>query len=163
MTNDRQAGGSTRRQALATGLVGLVFISVGRSASIADEKAPAPYSEQFKKAYDLIVGDATVTETGVAVELPEVAENGNFVPVTIKVDSPMTDDDHVQAVHILSTANPVGLVATFHLSPINGTARIQSRMRLASTQDVVVIAQTSKRVFAKAVLPVSVTIGGCQT
>ncbi|HEY8194887.1 MAG TPA: thiosulfate oxidation carrier protein SoxY, partial [Hyphomicrobium sp.] len=87
--------------------------------------------------------------------------NGNFVPITIVVESPMTDADHVKAIHLLSTANPVAHVATFRLSPINAVARVQSRMRLAKTQDVVTLAELSTGQMLIATTFVKVTIGGC--
>lgn len=97
----------------------------------------------------------------IAIDLPEIAENGNFVPVTIQVDSPMTPEDHVTAIHLLSTGNPTARVATFHLSPVNALARVQSRMRLAKTQDVIVLAEISNGTLAIATSLVRVTIGGC--
>lgn len=105
--------------------------------------------------------DGQPSEERITLELPEIAENGNFVPVTISVDSPMTDDDHVRKLHILSTSNPQPVVATFHLSPLNGRAVVQSRMRLARTQDVIALAETSKGDLLLARVLVKVTIGGC--
>lgn len=162
MTENSIRSGKTRREALHAVLAGVLLITVGPKAH-AEDTAPTAHSEQFKKAYDAIVGGANVIEGGVTVELPEVAENGNFVPITIDVASPMTDADFIKRVVILSTANPTSVVATFHLTPLNGVARIQSRMRLANTQDVVVLAETSTGAFMKATLPVNVAIGGCQT
>lgn len=118
-------------------------------------------SQKFAEDYARLVGSATPIEGKVSVDLPELAENGNFVPITIMVDSPMTDADHVQAIHILSTANPFAHVATFHLSPINAVARVQSRMRLAKTQDVVVLAELSNGDKLISTTRVGVTIGGC--
>ena len=118
-------------------------------------------SPQFDAAYAKLVGNATPVEGKIAIELPEIAENGNFVPVTLTVESPMTADDHVKAIHLLSTANPVAHVATFKLSPVNGVARVQSRMRLAKTQDVIALAEQSNGSLVMATLLVKVTLGGC--
>ncbi len=107
------------------------------------------------------MGSVEPIEGKITVELPEIAENGNFVPLTITVDSPMTADDYVRKIHLLSTNNPVARVATFHLSPINAVARVQSRMRLSKTQDVVVVAEMSNGDMAIATSLVKVTIGGC--
>lgn len=120
-------------------------------------------TEHFKEAFAKIVGQATPVEGRIAVDLPETAENGNFVPVSILVDSPMTDADHVKAIHLLSTGNPFAHVATFRLSPLNGLAKVQSRMRLARTQDVVVLAEMSDGTLAISTTLVKVTIGGCQS
>ena len=119
-------------------------------------------TEQFKDAFAKIVGQATPVEGKITVDLPETAENGNFVPVSILVDSPMTDADHVKAIHLLSTGNPFAHVATFRLTPLNGLAKVQTRMRLARTQDVVVLAEMSDGTLAIATTLVKVTIGGCQ-
>jgi sulfur-oxidizing protein SoxY len=118
-------------------------------------------SQRFKDDFARILAGNTPIEHGIVVDLPETAENGNFVPVTISIDSPMTEADHVRAIHLLSTANPFAHVATFRLAPINGVARVQSRMRLAKTQDVVTLAELSTGQMLMATTLVNVTIGGC--
>jgi sulfur-oxidizing protein SoxY len=118
-------------------------------------------SQKFADDFAKIVGSAKPVESRIAVDLPETAENGNFVPITISVDSPMTEADHVTAIHLLSTANPFAHVATFRLSPLNAVARVQSRMRLAKTQDVVTLAELSGGEMLIATTLVKVTIGGC--
>lgn len=118
-------------------------------------------SQDFKDDFARIVGNATPVEGRMSVDLPETADNGNFVPITIAIDSPMTAADHVTAVHLLSTANPHAHVATFHLTPMNAVARIQSRMRLAKTQDVIVLATLSGGDVLISSTRVKVLIGGC--
>lgn len=128
----------------------------GEASASTLERTPH-FEEEFKK----LIGAAQPVEDKIVVELPEIAENGNFVPLTITVDSPMTAEDHVSKIHVLSTSNPVARVATFHLSPANAAARVQSRMRLSKTQDVIVVAEMSTGVMAIATTLVKVTIGGC--
>jgi sulfur-oxidizing protein SoxY len=118
-------------------------------------------SQQFQDEFARLTGDAIPVDDKIKVDLPELAENGNFVPITITVDSPMTEADHVRAIHILATANPVAQIATFHLSPMNGIARVQSRIRLAKTEDVVTLAELSSGAMLIATTLVKVTIGGC--
>jgi sulfur-oxidizing protein SoxY len=118
-------------------------------------------SQKFTDDFARLLGSASPVDGKIAVDLPEIAENGNFVPITIAVDSQMTDADHVKTIHILSTANPVAHVATFHLSPRNGTARVQTRIRLAKTQDVVTLAELSTGTMLISTVFVKVTIGGC--
>lgn len=118
-------------------------------------------SELFEEAFREAIGNATPIEGKITIDLPEIAENGNFVPITISIDSPMTAEDHVKTVHLLSTSNPFARVATFHLKPINAVARIQSRMRLAKTQDVFVVAEMANGTIAASSALVKVTIGGC--
>ena len=120
-------------------------------------------SKQFEEAFAALTKGAKPAEGIIALDLPEIAENGNFVPVTISVDSPMTAAEHVTAIYLLSTSNPLAKVAAFKLSPVNGVARVQSRMRLSKTQDVVVLAQISTGALAMASQTVKVTIGGCQS
>lgn len=131
---------------------------------VSAEEAPPEVmerSKQFADAFASLTAGATPVEGKVTLELPEIAENGNFVPLTVSVESPMTTEDHVTAIHILSTANPVARVASFHLSPRNGVAKVQSRMRLAKTQDVIALVQLSNGLMAIATAAVKVTIGGC--
>lgn len=125
------------------------------------EAALSEPSREFKDDFARIIGDAKPIDGRIAVDLPETADNGNFVPITISVESPMTDADHVTAIYLLSTANPRAHVATFHLSPINAVARVQSRMRLAKTQDVIVLAALSNGDMLISTTRVGVTIGGC--
>lgn len=149
-----------RRQFLvsATAAAGLLPLIVDGAHA---ETAKAERSKQFEKTFAELIRGATPVADKIAVDLPELADNGNFVPITISVDSPMTDADHVKAMHIVSTANPVAHVATFHLSPINAIARVQSRMRLAKTQDVIVLAELSTGEMLISTTMVKVTIGGC--
>jgi sulfur-oxidizing protein SoxY len=118
-------------------------------------------SQEFKDVFARIAGSSQPVEGKISVDLPETADNGNFVPITMSVDSPMSDADHVTAIHLLSTANPHARVATFHLSPVNAVARVQSRMRLAKTQDVIVLAELSGGALLISTTRVGVTIGGC--
>lgn len=118
-------------------------------------------SGQFESELAATIGRATPVSQRITVDLPELAENGNFVPITISVESPMTDADYVKTIHLLSTANPVARVARFHISPRNAVARVQSRMRLAKSQDVVTLAELSTGEMLIATSFVKVTIGGC--
>ncbi|MEZ5855203.1 MAG: thiosulfate oxidation carrier protein SoxY [Hyphomicrobiaceae bacterium] len=97
----------------------------------------------------------------IVLEIPEIAENGNTVPYTISVESPMTDSDYIKAVHVLSSANPLPNIASFYFGPAVGRATLASRMRLAKTQDVLILAERSDGQFLMAQRAVKVTIGGC--
>ena len=132
-------------------------------AQAEESDAPATFvrSQEFEDDFARIVGNATPVEGKISVDLPETADNGNFVPITIAVDSPMTDADHVTTIHLLSTANPHAHVATFHLTPVNAVARVQSRMRLAKTQDVIGLAMLSGGDVLVSTTRVKVLIGGC--
>lgn len=145
-------------------VAGGAAIGLAPFAVRADESSAGALSEpsqDFRDDFKRIVGDAKPIDGKVSVDLPETADNGNFVPITIAVDSPMTEADHVKAIHILSSANPHAHVATFHLSPVNAVARVQSRMRLAKTQDVIVLAELSGGDVLISTTRVKVLIGGC--
>ena len=141
--------------------------AIGAAAGVAAAALPASPSpaQDQPQAWELavrkILGEAQPIDGKMTLELPEIAENGNTVPFTISVDSPMTDKDHVKAIHIIATSNPQPGVATFRLSPISGKAAVASRMRLQRTQDVIGIAELSDGRFLMTKRPVKVTIGGC--
>ena len=126
------------------------------SIAIAQDKPPT-YDEIVSK----ILGQAKAEEGKVNIDLPEIAENGNTVPYSVTVDSPMSDADHVKAIHVLSTGNPSPTIASYHFSPASGKATVSSRMRLAKTQDIVSIAELSNGKFLMGKRTVKVTIGGC--
>ena len=141
--------------------------AIGAAAAVAAAALPVDraLAQDQVQAWELavrkILGEAKPIDGKITVELPEIAENGNTVPFSISVDSPMTDKDHVKAIHIVATANPQPGVATFRLSPLSGKAAVASRMRLQRTQDVVAIAELSDGRFLIAKRAVKVTIGGC--
>jgi sulfur-oxidizing protein SoxY len=118
-------------------------------------------SQPWEQAVRSILGDAKPTDAKLSFDMPEIAENGNTVPFTVKIDSPMTDKDYVKAIHIISSGNPQPGVASFHFTPQSGRAMVSSRMRLARTQDVIAIAELSDNKFLMSKRTVKVTIGGC--
>jgi len=117
--------------------------------------------EDLNAAIAEFTGGAEPGEGPLTLTTPEIAENGNSVPVSVLVESPMTDDDHVQSVMILAEDNPLPNVATFHFSSMSGEAKASTRMRLAKTQNVVAVAKMSNGDIYKATNNVKVTIGGC--
>ena len=110
-----------------------------------------------------MIGNAQPMPGRIALELPDTADNGNVVPFTVTVDSPMTEQDFVKAVHIFSTANPKPDVASAYFSNLSGKAVFSSRMRLGRTQDVVAVAEMSDGSVFVGKRAVKVTIGGCGT
>jgi sulfur-oxidizing protein SoxY len=121
-------------------------------------------AQLWQDAVKAILGSAKPTLVKGMLDMPELAENGNTVPFTVIVDSPMTEEDNVKAVHIIATANPQPGVATFHFTLLSGKASVAGRMRLAATQDIICIAElggTRAGNFLMAKRTVKVTIGGC--
>jgi len=126
-------------------------------AAAAPAAPPAPWQIELRK----ILGEAKPVEGKIGFEVPETAENGNTVPYSVTVESPMTPENHVRAIHILSTANPLPMVASFKLSVDSGTATVSSRMRLIKSQDVICVVERSDGTFVLGRRPVKVTIGCC--
>jgi sulfur-oxidizing protein SoxY len=106
-------------------------------------------------------GGATPEKTGIDMEMPQIAENGNAVPLHVRVASPMTPDDHVKAIHVFAERNPRPRVATFHLGPDAGRADVSTRVRLGGTQNVTVLAELSGGRWRVAAQNVLVTTGAC--
>lgn len=118
-------------------------------------------SQPWEDAIKQILGDTKPIDGRLTFELPEIAENGNTVPFTVTVESPMSAQDYVKAVHLISTGNPQPGIATFRFTPLSGRATASSRLRLAKTQDVIGIAELSDGKFLMSKRSVKVTIGGC--
>jgi len=99
--------------------------------------------------------------TGVAIDMPRLAETGNSVPITVRVASPMLAADYVRRIVIIVPGNPEPLAADLRLSPLAGLATVTTRLRLARTQTVLVLAEHSDGRLHGAELPVLVTLGAC--
>ena len=97
----------------------------------------------------------------VTVELPQLADNGNSVPIRITVDSPMTATDHVKSIHLYSERNPVRNMANFYLGPRAGKAEINSRVRLAGSQKVTAVAKLSDGSVWYDTAAIVVTLSAC--
>lgn len=117
--------------------------------------------QDVEKAMKKLIGDKKPKPGRVKLELPQIAENGNTVPIKVAVDGPMTKSDYVKAVHILAEGNPRPDVASFHFTPRSGKAFVSTRMRMARTQNIIALAETNKGEVFMAKQNVKVTIGGC--
>ena len=143
----------SRRQALA-------YLSASSASIVLSGFAFAGPAEVTARI-NQITGGAAGDDTLIMLDLPEIAENGNAVKVAFDIDSPMTAENYVKAVHILADGNPEPDVATFNFSPAMGACYASTRMRLSKTQNVHVIASFSDGSFGSASATVKVTIGGC--
>ena len=142
-----------RRQALALGTFAIGATMFGAAPALAKNDA----EEAIKK----FTGGKTPTQGKIKLDLPEIAENGNTVPMTVTVESPMTEQSYVSEVLIVADENPRSGVVTFHFSPASGVAEANTRIRLAATQDVIAVAKMNDGSFYTASKQVKVTIGGC--
>jgi sulfur-oxidizing protein SoxY len=153
----REPKNSTRRQFLASAgsaaVLGTVPVMTLRPA----EATPATMAGAIRD-----VTGATVVRTGkVKLEVPPLVENGNTVPMTVSVTSPMTAEDHVRSIHVFLEKNPQPNVGNFVLGPRAGRAQVSTRIRLADSQKVVAIAKLSDGSLWSATVDVVVTLAAC--
>jgi sulfur-oxidizing protein SoxY len=122
---------------------------------------PAFAENDSAQVIEKFTGGKKPQEGKVKLDLPEIAENGNTVPMSVSVESPMTEQSHVTDVLIVSDGNPRAGVVTFHFSPASGMAEANTRIRLAKSQNITAIAKMNDGSFYTATKAVKVTIGGC--
>jgi sulfur-oxidizing protein SoxY len=108
-----------------------------------------------------LVGEANVQQGKVRLDIPPLVENGNTVPMTVSVESPMTAEDYVKSIHVFNEKNPQPNIGNFYLGPHAGRAQVATRIRLADTQKVVAIARLSDGSFWSASVDVIVTLAAC--
>ena len=120
-------------------------------------KRKAAAAEALRK----VTGGAEVRTGKVKLEIPPLIDNGNAVPLSVSVESPMTEKDHVRSIHVLTERNPQPNVVAVHLGPRAGRANITTRVRLADTQTVTAIAQMSDGSFWADRVEVVVTLSAC--
>ena len=150
---------TTRREFLV-----LTAASVAVPAAVKAQVDPNLASNRkaaFQEALRKVVGDAKVQRGRVKLQLPPLIDNGNSVPLSVAVESPMTDADHVKAIHVLTEKNPLPDVVSVRLSPRAGRASLATRVRLADTQTVTAIAQMSDGSFWSDSAEVVVTLSAC--
>jgi sulfur-oxidizing protein SoxY len=144
-----------RRQALRIGIAGIAVASWGSWV------APAHAANDAQDLIAKFTGGRKPAEGRVKLDLPEIAENGNTVPMTVAVEGPMTDAAYVSDVLVVADGNPRGGVVTFHFSPASGVAEANTRIRLAETQNITAVAKMNDGSYYMASKQVKVTIGGC--
>lgn len=157
MTRETRIDLPGRRDALRTLGVGAIVLMGSPIMSSSALATPATAEEALKK----LIGNKPTKSGRVHLKLPPIAENGNTVPLTVSVDSPMTDKDYVKAIHLVADGNPRPDVASFYFSPMSGKPEVGTRMRLAKTQNVIAVAEMSDGTLYRASRNVKVTIGGC--
>ena len=117
--------------------------------------------ETMQEAVRTAIGEATVKKGRVKLDLPPIVENGNSVPCTVAVESPMTATDHVKAIHIFNEKNPQPNVISNKLGPRAGRAAFTTRIRLADSQTVTAIAEMSDGSCWSDDVDVIVTLAAC--
>src|SRR5438477_4541022 len=129
---------------------------------LASFTAPAGATEDaMAEAIRDLIGEAALAPGKVKLELPSIVENGNTVPLTVSVESPMTEADHVESINIFNQKNPQPYIAAFHLGPRAGKASVATRIRLAASQKVIAIARLADGSFWSDSADVIVTLAAC--
>jgi sulfur-oxidizing protein SoxY len=153
----RRVDKSTRRQFLGlaggAAALGAVPIVTLRPA----EATPVMLAVAIRN----VVGEAAVRTGKVKIDVPPLVENGNTVPMTVSVTSPMTPDDYVKSIHVFNEKNPQPNIGNYYLGPRAGRAQISTRIRLADSQKIVAIAQLSDGSFWSVNADIVVTLAAC--
>ena len=153
----RQISQTTRRRVLhlagGAAVAGALPVMTSRQANA----TPAMLTSAIRN----VVGEAPVRNGKIKLDIPPLVENGNTVPMTVSVASPMTADDHVKSIHLFNEKNPQPNIGNFYLGPRAGRAQLSTRIRLADSQKVVAIAHLSDGSFWSATADVVVTLAAC--
>jgi sulfur-oxidizing protein SoxY len=138
-----------------------VFLTGTAAITVFPFSAAWATPETMADAIRQVVGDAAVQIGRVKLDVPPLIENGNTVPLVVSVDSPMTEVDHVKAIHVFNEKNPQPHVFDARLGPRNGKAVVGTRIKLGDSQKIVAIAETSDGRFWSASAEVIVTLAAC--
>lgn len=138
-----------------------VFMGAVLTVTMSGLPVLAQAKNDMQEMMNKFTGGAKPVEGKVKLDVPEIAENGNTVPVTVSVESPMTAASHVKEILVLVDGNPRSGVANFKFTPDISVAEANIRIRLAETQNVVAVAKMSDGTYIMAAKQVKVTIGGC--
>ncbi|MGC2201345.1 MAG: SoxY-related AACIE arm protein [Stellaceae bacterium] len=154
----------------STGLAGLqgrliarrcMLLTAAGVAIVALAPGASATEAAMDKAIRELIGEAPLKQGKVKLELPSIVENGNAVPLTVSVESPMTEADYVNSIHIFNQKNPQPYVAAFHLGPRAGRAHVSTRIRLADSQRLTAIARLNDDSFWSDTADVIVTLAAC--
>jgi len=152
MPEESETTGPTRRELLLTGVTGLATAII---------VSPASASDEATELIEQLTGKIPTESDRVHLAMPRIFPNGYTVPLTIEVDSPMTEDDHVKLVRVVAPRNPLIQVAAFHFLPQWSQPRVSTRIRLAEPQHVLAVAEVSDGTLLMAKTWVEVATNGC--
>ncbi|MGQ0654215.1 MAG: SoxY-related AACIE arm protein [Betaproteobacteria bacterium] len=143
----------------------LVLLGGAAAAGAAQAQLPpnivALRREALAAAMKSVTGGAEVRAGRVTLDVPPLIDNGNSVPISVSVDSPMTPAEHVRSIHIFTEKNPQPNILAAHLGPRSGRAAITTRARIADTGRVIAVAQLSDGSFWSDSVEVIVTLSAC--
>ena len=148
---------STRRQFLGLAGDAAVLGAVPIVTLRPTEATPASLASAIRN----VTGGAPVKTGKIKLDMPPLVENGNTVPMTVSVASPMAPEDFVRSIHVFNEKNPQPNIGNFYLGPHAGRAQVSTRIRLADSQKVVAIARLSDGSFWSVSVDVVVTLAAC--
>ena len=157
MSNGEQNTTATRRDVLK--IAGVLVAGCAAPAVAVTPAAATP--AEMQAAVTSVVGEARINDGKVKLDIPQLVENGNTVPCAVTVDSPMTTDDHVKAIHVFTEKNPQPYVISVALGPRAGRASVSTRIRLRDSQTVLAVAEMSDGTFWSGHANVMVTTSAC--
>lgn len=153
----RETAGMTNRRDLLAAGAGLVVMVAWRPVPA----AAAIRTESTADAIRRFAGDAAIGSGPIHLDLPALVENGNAVTITVTVESPMTPQDHIRRIAVFNDKNPQPNVVTIHLGSRSGRAAVTTRIRLADTQRITAIAETSDGRYWSTSAEAIVTLAAC--
>jgi sulfur-oxidizing protein SoxY len=144
-------------------LLGSVGFAAGAAmiSSVLPSSRAGATPQAMQEAIRAIVGEAVPRRGRITLDVPPLVENGNVVPLTVSVDSPMTETDYVKAVHVVNEKNPQPNMFSARLGPRAGRARLSTRIKLADSQRIVALAEMSDGSFWTETADVVVTLAAC--
>ena len=137
------------------------LVGIGVLVLTADGGAARATPTSMLAVMKKVIGEAALHKGKVKLELPPLVENGNSVTMTVSVESPMTAEDHVKAIHVFNEKNPQPNVIGVHLGPRAGRAAFSTRIRLADSQKIIAVAEMSDGSFWSDETDVIVTMAAC--
>jgi sulfur-oxidizing protein SoxY len=142
-------------------LLALGSIAAGDALAQLPPNIAALRQQALDEAVRKVTGGAQVQAGKVKLDIPPLIDNGNTVPLTVTVESPMTEADHVKAIHVFTEKNPQPFVIGAHIGPRAGRAKLATRARIADTGKVIAIAEMSDGSFWSETVSVVVTLSAC--
>ncbi|WP_236843384.1 thiosulfate oxidation carrier protein SoxY [Bradyrhizobium icense] len=133
--------------------------SAGLASTALGASPPPSDAVEFVKQ---LTGKVATTSDRLHLQMPQVFPNGYTVPLTLVIDSPMTESDHVRQVRVLASRNPLVEVATFHFVPRRSEPRVSTRIRLAEPQYVLAVAEMNDGTLLMTETWVEVATNGCK-
>ena len=138
-----------------------VFIASLTALTLSPWQSTSATPSDAMQAMKAIVGNRPANTGRIYFELPPLVENGNLVAIKLSVQSPMTQNDYVKALHIIAEANPLPNVVSCYFTPLSGKAEASTRIRLADSQKVWALAQMSDGSFWRTSVDTVVTLSAC--